>query len=83
SLYRQPRFKVLRSRQFLFVAILHNKQLFTAALPPIQGGEGQRSTIPPIIPCQYTQLNKHIFFFFFFLIFLKRRPAAKMLNYIE
>jgi len=44
--------------QFLFVAILHNKQLFTAALPPIQGGEGQRSTIPSI-PCQKNQLNKH------------------------
>ena len=52
--------KILRSLQFLFVAILHNKQLFTAALPPIQGGEGQRSDIP-IIPCQNTQLNKHIF----------------------
>jgi hypothetical protein len=52
--------KILRSLQFLFVAILHNKQLITADLPPIQGGEGQRSDIP-IIPCQNTQLNKHIF----------------------
>jgi len=70
-----------RQLQFLFVAILHNQQLFTAALPPIQGGEGQRSTIP-IIPCQNTQLNKHkqtnkqkIFF--------TSRPAANLLSYVE